>query len=557
MVVVLRHYPPGALVPTITTPSVVLSDLSFSWPDGSGVIDHLSTAFGRGRTGLVGANGAGKSTLVRLVTGDLVPTGGRLTTTGEVDLLPQRLRSRADDTVADLLGVGPRLLALRAILAGDATERQFELLADDWDVESRAAAALADVGLGHLDGGAGTSTSGSRSRSRSRTVLDRPVSTLSGGQAVLVAIAGVRLRGRPIAVFDEPSNDLDRRSRGLLLDVVDRWRGTLVVVSHDRELLEHVDEIAELRDGTMTVFGGTWAAYEQQLAVQQAAAERDVRAAEQVFKAERRQRIEAETTIARRAKAGAKAGESMPKIMANQLRGQAEATAGSLRKAHASSEQEARVAVDTAERRLRRDDTIVVDLPDPAVPASRRLAELTVRGRTVVVQGVERVAVVGDNGSGKTTLLEQLVGAPDARPHPLPDTHAVALTDRVAHLGQKKDSLDDALTVLENVRRAAPNVPPREVRNRLARFLIRGDIVDRLAGTLSGGERFRVALAGLLLADPPPELLVLDEPTNDLDMASTDHLLQALRGYRGALVIVSHDEAFLERLELDARVEVH
>ncbi|WAC51981.1 ATP-binding cassette domain-containing protein [Frigoribacterium sp. SL97] len=541
-------------MPTITAPSIVLSDLSFSWPDGSGVIDHLSTAFGRGRTGLVGANGAGKSTLVRLVTGDLVPTGGRLTTTGEVDLLPQRLRSRADDTVADLLGVGPRLLALRTILAGDATERQFELLADDWDVESRAAAALADVGLGHLDGGGRTSTG--TSSTGTGTVLDRPVSTLSGGQAVLVAIAGVRLRGRPIAVFDEPSNDLDRRSRGLLLDVVDRWRGTLVVVSHDRELLEHVDEIAELRDGSMTVFGGTWSAYEHQLAVLQAAAERDVRAAEQVFKAERRQRIEAETTIARRAKAGAKAGESMPKIMANQLRGQAEATAGALRKAHASSEQEARVAVDTAERRLRRDDTIVVDLPDPAVPASRRLAELTVRGRTVVVQGVERIAVVGDNGAGKTTLLEQLVGAPDARPHPLPDTHAVALTGRVAHLGQKKDSLDDGLTVLENVRRAAPDVPPREVRNRLARFLIRGDIVDRLGGTLSGGERFRVALAGLLLADPPPELLVLDEPTNDLDMASTDHLLQALRGYRGALVIVSHDEAFLERLGLDARVEV-
>jgi len=536
-------------VPTITTPSIVLSDLSFSWPDGSGVIDHLSTAFGRGRTGLVGANGAGKSTLVRLVTGDLVPTGGRLTTTGEVDLLPQRLRSRAGDTVADLLGVGPRLLALRAILSGDATEGQYELLADDWDVESRAAAALADVGLGGLDGGSRTGTGPS-------TVLDRPVSTLSGGQAVLVAIAGVRLRGRPIAVFDEPSNDLDRRSRGLLLDVVDRWRGTLVVVSHDRELLEHVDEIAELRDGSMTVFGGTWSTYEQQLAMLQAAAERDVRAAEQVLKAERRQRIEAETTIARRAKAGAKAGESMPKSMSNQLRGQAEATAGSLRRAHASSEQEARVAVDTAERRLRRDDTIVVDLPDPAVPASRRLAELTVRGRTVVVQGAERIAVVGANGSGKTTLLEQLVGAPDARPHPLPDTHAVALTGRVAHLGQKKNSLDDALTVLENVRRAAPDVPPREVRNRLARFLIRGDIVDRLAGTLSGGERFRVALAGLLLADPPPELLVLDEPTNDLDMASTAHLLQALRGYRGALVIVSHDEEFLERLGLDARVEV-
>lgn len=231
-----------------TSPSVVLHDVTFAWPDGTVALDHLTAAFGRGRTGLVGRNGAGKSTLVRLATGRLHPTSGSITTSGPVDHLPQRLATGIDDTVADLLGIRPTLTALRAVLAGDATAAQLEAVGDDWDLEERAAAVLDRVGLDGTD-------------------LDRPVSTLSGGQSVLVAVAGVRLRARPIVFLDEPTNNLDRRARGLLLDLVDDWRGTLVLVSHDRELLEHVDETVELRAGAMTVFGGTFSAFEEHLAV--------------------------------------------------------------------------------------------------------------------------------------------------------------------------------------------------------------------------------------------------------------------------------------------------
>jgi ATPase subunit of ABC transporter with duplicated ATPase domains len=265
--------------------------------------------------------------------------------------------------------------------------------------------------------------------------------------------------------------------------------------------------------------------------------------------------VEAETTIARRAKAGERSAGSMPKILANTRRNRAEATAGKLRSGHADAEARAREQVDAASGRVRHDDDVKIDLPDPGVPAARRLAEFTVRGRATVLQGPERLAVVGANGTGKTTLLAQLVGMEAARPHPLPATGAMAFTDRIGWLPQhREDRLHDDRTVLEHIALDAPTASPRELRDALARLLIRGEVVNRPTRSLSGGERFRVALAGLVLARPAPELLVLDEPTNDLDLATTDHLVAVLRAWRGGLVVVSHDELFLDRLALDARL---
>src|SRR5690606_29607838 len=297
-----------------TSASVTLDRLTFTWPDGSVALDQVSGSFGSGRTGLVGRNGAGKSTLLRLIAGSLAPTSGSITASGDVAYLPQRLTLDTDRRVAALLGIAAPLDAVRAITAGDVDPAHFDAVGDDWDIEARAEASLAEAGL-------------------DPTFLDRTVGELSGGEAVLVAIAGIRLRRAPVTLLDEPTNNLDRNARARLSEMVRAWKGALIVVSHDIGLLELMDDTAELYGSALNVFGGPYSQWREWLDGEQNAARQVERDAAQALKKEKRQRIEAETKLAHRAQVGRKAFEEkrVPKIIANGRKMAAQVSAGRLR----------------------------------------------------------------------------------------------------------------------------------------------------------------------------------------------------------------------------------
>ena len=518
------------------SPAITFRDLSFEWPDGTTALSHISGTIGAGRTSLVGDNGAGKSTLLKLIAGILTPTAGQITTSAEVGYLPQTLILDGATTVAGLLGIEDKLLALRAIEQGEIDTRHFDMIGDDWDIESRANDALTETGFRGIG-------------------LDRRVDQLSGGEAMLIAILGLRVRRTPITLLDEPTNNLDRETRARVAGLVARWPGTLLIVSHDRDLLELMDETAELHAGQLSVFGGPYSAWREHLDREQAAAAQAARSAEQALKVEQRQRTEAETKLARRERAGRNTQQNggIPRILAGNRASKAQASAGALRSGADAKVEAAKAAVDAAITRIRDDDRIHLNLPDPDVPRSRRIAELHGTDRSYILQGPERVALVGSNGVGKTTLLDQLLrGSEPTSGRP----HGRLLTDRVGYLTQRLDGLDEQASALVNVQTAAPHSTTGAIRSQLARLHLRGDSVDRPVSSLSGGERFRVSLARLLLADPPAQLLVLDEPTNNLDVRTVDQLVDALGDYRGALLVVSHDRNFIERARFDVVLEL-
>lgn len=531
--------------------SITCTSLSFTWPDGTPVIEGLDVSFGPGRTGLIGVNGAGKSTLLKLIAGELTPTGGAVRVAGEVGYLPQNVTLDTALRVDEALGIAARRAALHAIEAGDVAEEHFETVGDDWDVEERALATLGELGLGHIG-------------------LDRTVGEVSGGESVLLRLAALLLRRPDVLLLDEPTNNLDLYARRRLYTAVANWPGVMVVVSHDRELLELVDQIADLRRvstaargtsveggggrrvGEVVWYGGNFSAYEEALAVEQEAAERMVRVAEADFRKQKRELADAQVKLARRKRYGQRMWDQKrePKIVMGARKRAAQESAGKHRLLHEERLAGARERLDEAVEAVRDDDEIRVDLPYTAVPPGRTVLtlldlELAYGARVnggFDLRGPERVALVGRNGAGKTTLLRTIAG--ELEPVSGEATAHVPLR----FLPQRLDVLDDGLTVAENVARFAPDATDNRIRARLARFLFRGARADREAATLSGGERFRAALAALLLAEPAPQLLMLDEPTNNLDMASARQLTTALESYEGALIVASHDLPFLESI---------
>ncbi len=517
--------------------SITLSDISWSAPDGHSLFNGLSLTLGPERTGLVGRNGVGKSTLLRLISGKASPAAGSVSVSGRIGMLRQEVQVAPEDTVADLFGVTGALAVLSRAETGDATVD--ELASADWTLEDRLAAALVRVGLDASP--------------------DARLAALSGGQRTRAGLAALVFDAPDVLLLDEPTNNLDRDGRAAVLDLLAGWRGGAVVVSHDRELLETMDAIVELTSLGATRYGGGWSLYRAQKARELAAAAHDLDTAERQREEVRRAAQARAERKARTDSAGRRlrASGSQSKMLMDKAKERSEATGGASARLAEARMADAESAVDTARERIEVLETVKMDLPPSGLPAGREV--LTVQGLSAgyrapvlrdlsfSVVGPDRVAVTGPNGAGKSTLLKVLTGALP----PLSGTARVHVP--FAMLDQSLGALDPKRSVLDNYRARNPGCDVNAARAVLARFLFRGDAALVKAGRLSGGQMLRAGLA-CALGGEPPELLILDEPTNHLDIEAVEALEACLRGYDGALLVVSHDRAFLDAVGIGREV---
>lgn len=520
---------------------LMLDQVRAATPDGTPLFANLTLAVGHERIGLVGRNGSGKSTLLALIMGEGEPTSGRISRAGRIAILRQILPGAG--AVQDALGVGAALARLARLEAGEGTSD--DAAEADWTLVERLTAALDDVGLAGLS-------------------LDRTTASLSGGERTRLGIAAMLLTEPELLLLDEPTNNLDAQGRNAIAALLARWPGGALVASHDRALLEGMDRIVHLSPvGIISVTGG-WSAFVAQRDAMRARAELAMESnRRELDQRQRAAQTQAERK-ARRDKAGraTKAQGGMPRILLGRRAEQAEQSSARDQQLATRQIGEALGNIEVARAQVEILTPLHIDLPRSGLPANRTLLRFDdvvlehgdrrlFGPLSFTVQGPQRIMVAGANGSGKTSLL-----ALAARVLEPTHGHIDRAEGAIAMLDQFVALLQPDLDLVENIRAAHPGMTTGEAHSVLARFAFRNRDARKLAGVLSGGERLRAGLAIVTAGPVPPQLLILDEPTNHLDVESIETLEEALIAYDGALIVVSHDAAFVSKIGVTDRIDL-
>ena len=525
---------------------IFVQNLEYFHPNKAILFDSINLTVNKHeKIALIGNNGAGKSTLLKLIAGQLKATSGNIKTDEPPYFIPQHFGQYDKLTIAQALLIDIKLKALSEILSGNVSEDNMVALDDDWTIEERCVEALAHWQLQDID-------------------LSQKMGTISGGQKTKVFLAGINIHQPTLIMMDEPSNHLDVVGRKQLYDFIQSTNSTLLIISHDRQLLNLLPTVYELTRRGITVYGGNYEFYTEQKAIALNAMSEDVRSKEKALRKAKeleREAMERQQKLdARGKKKQEKAG--LPTISMNTLRNNAEKSTAKMKDVHA----EKTGSLNNELRELRKElpdiDKMKIGFDDSILHTGKILVTaqeinyqyghnaLWKQALSFQVTSGERIALTGANGSGKTTLIKLLLG----QLQPSAGTIYRAEANNV-YIDQDYSLINDTLSVYEQAQKFnEAKLQEHEVKSRLTHFLFTKEDWDKACASLSGGERMRLILCCLTLSKQAPDIIVLDEPTNNLDIQNIEILTAAINQYKGTLIAISHDAVFLEEIGIKTTI---
>ena len=540
--------------------SISIQQISYIHPDKEVLFSDLNFAISKGqKLGLVGNNGCGKSTLLQIIAGQLSPSSGVIVCLDDLYYIPQHFGQYDSLTIAQALQIERKQQALHAILSGDASNENFVILDDDWNIEERSIAALDLWGLGQF-------------------TLSYPMNLLSGGEKTRVFLAGMDIHHPSVILMDEPTNHLDSSGRQRLYDWVEKCRSTLLVVSHDRTLLNLLPEICELEKHQINYYGGNYEFYKEQKTLMQEALQQRI---EEKEKALRIARKVARETAERRDKQNVRGEKNnikkgVPRIVLNALQGKSEKSTSKLNSTHQEKAEKL-----TGERnQLRSSLSPTAILKTDFNSSSLHTGKILVTAKEInfgyhpnsdsndiqdngdfklqlwqtpisfQLKSGDRLRIEGVNGSGKTTLLKLITG--QLQPQ---EGNLTRMEFTYVYLNQEYSIIDDRNSILEQTYAFNNrNLPEHEIKIILNRYLFPASEWDKSCRKLSGGEKMRLAFCCLMISNNTPDMFILDEPTNNLDIQSIEIITATIKNYTGTVIAISHDDYFIQEIGIEQRI---